>query len=130
MSNAAAINVDNSRAVHDPLALYSGESQGNIIELPRQIDIDRWATSELDMVIHILEQDGKATSLSWLVQFVGTQSAKSSNDALTIQQAKNEPAIRLLRSWREGDKQEQRETWEYLKRALDEDRLSSRKLFP
>lgn len=29
-----------------------------------------------------------------------------------------------------GDEEEQRETWEYLKRALDEDRLSDRKLFP
>jgi len=38
--------------------------------------------------------------------------------------------IQLLRSWREGDEQEQRSTWEYLKQALDEDRLSERKLFP
>jgi hypothetical protein len=29
-----------------------------------------------------------------------------------------------------GDEEEQRETWEYLKRVLDEDRLSDRKLFP
>ena len=29
-----------------------------------------------------------------------------------------------------GDEEEQRETWEYLKKALDEDRLSYRKLFP
>jgi hypothetical protein len=40
-------------------------------------------------------------------------------------------AIELLRSWREdGDAEEQRETGEYLMRALDEDRLSDRKLFP
>lgn len=38
--------------------------------------------------------------------------------------------IQLLKSWREGDEQEQRDTWEYLKQALDEDRLSERKLFP
>src|SRR5437588_2389716 len=32
--------------------------------------------------------------------------------------------IQLLHSWdEEGDEQEQRETWEYLKKALDEDRL-------
>lgn len=44
---------------------------------------------------------------------------------------KNQAAIELLRSWREeGDKEEQRETWEYLKKVLDEDRLSDRKLFP
>ncbi len=42
-------------------------------------------------------------------------------------------AIRLLQSWREGgeaDGREQQETWEFLKRALDEDRPSHRKLFP
>lgn len=39
--------------------------------------------------------------------------------------------INLLQSWlNEGDAQEQRETGEYLIRTLDEDRLSSRKLFP
>jgi hypothetical protein len=41
-------------------------------------------------------------------------------------------AIALLQSWCAVDPQqqeEQRETWEYLKTALDEDRLSDRKLF-
>jgi hypothetical protein len=41
--------------------------------------------------------------------------------------------IDLLQSWLdedEQDAQEQRETGEYLIRTLDEDRLSSRKLFP
>jgi hypothetical protein len=38
--------------------------------------------------------------------------------------------IRLLRSWREEENgDEQRETWEYLQHALDEDRLSYRRLF-
>ncbi|SRR6266849_2425028 len=46
------------------------------------------------------------------------------------QSQKNSALIQLLRSWREGDEQEQRKTWEYLKQALDEDRLSERKLFP
>lgn len=35
----------------------------------------------------------------------------------------------LLQSFDEGDAAEQRETLEYLKKALDEDRLSDRKLF-
>ena len=47
---------------------------------------------------------------------------------------KNQALIQLLRSWREDDDEEdareQRETWEYLRRVLDEDRLSDRKLFP
>ena len=40
-------------------------------------------------------------------------------------------AMALLQSWiDEADKAEQRETGEYLQRALDEDRLSDRPLFP
>ena len=42
-------------------------------------------------------------------------------------------ALALLQSWdveESSEREEQRETWEYLKRALDEDRLSDRKLFP
>jgi len=40
-----------------------------------------------------------------------------------------EKAIQLLKAWAEGDEEEQKETWRYLRRALDEDRPSSRKLF-
>ena len=43
---------------------------------------------------------------------------------------KKRALIQLLRSWLEGNEQEQRNTWEYLRQALDEDRLSERKLFP
>lgn len=43
---------------------------------------------------------------------------------------KNQAAIQPLRSLRKGNAKEQRETWEFLKKALDEDRLSYRKLFP
>jgi hypothetical protein len=40
-------------------------------------------------------------------------------------------AVELLQSWiEEGDEQEQKETGEYLIQALDEDRLSDRRLFP
>ena len=46
------------------------------------------------------------------------------------QRRANEAAIQLLRSWREGDSEEQRETLAYLQRVLDEDRPSDRKLFP
>jgi hypothetical protein len=38
--------------------------------------------------------------------------------------------VQMLESWCQGDEKEQTETWNYLKRALDEDRLSDRKLFP
>lgn len=37
----------------------------------------------------------------------------------------------LFQSWEEqNDEQEQKETWEYLHRVIDEDRLSNRPLFP
>lgn len=38
-------------------------------------------------------------------------------------------AIALLDAWENEDSQEQKETWEYLVKVLDEDRLSYRKLF-
>jgi hypothetical protein len=41
----------------------------------------------------------------------------------------NQAAIELLRSWRKGDVQQQREAWEFISRALDEDRLSDRKFY-
>jgi hypothetical protein len=46
---------------------------------------------------------------------------------------KNVQAIALLTGWlnaTDADTDEQQETWEYLKKHLDEDRLSDRKLFP
>ena len=38
---------------------------------------------------------------------------------------KNQAALALLRQWEEeGDEQEQTETWEFLQKALEEDRVS------
>jgi hypothetical protein len=43
---------------------------------------------------------------------------------------KNSKAIELLDSWiNEDNEQEQKETWEYLKKELDKNRLSDRKFF-
>ncbi len=43
----------------------------------------------------------------------------------------NQALIQWYRKWaEEGDEEEQRETLEYLQKALDEDRLSNRPLFP
>lgn len=42
---------------------------------------------------------------------------------------RNQAVIELLNAWLLEDAQEQRETLEFLMRALDEDRPSSRKLF-
>ena len=43
---------------------------------------------------------------------------------------RNQAAREVLSSFMEEDEEEQRETWDQLKKVLDEDRLSSRKLFP
>ena len=54
--------------------------------------------------------------------------ASEEHDAAAIREL-----IALLDSWIAVDEegiQEQMETWEFLKQALDEDRLSNRKLFP
>ena len=38
--------------------------------------------------------------------------------------------VRALRTLLEGDEEEQSETFAYLKQVLDEDRFSTRRLFP
>ena len=45
------------------------------------------------------------------------------------QQARIQEMVRSLRTLLEGDEQEQRQTFEYLKQVLDEDRPSTRRLF-
>ena len=58
--------------------------------------------------------------------------AELKNPDPVLETARQTALSELLRSWtEEGDEQEQKETWEFLKKALDEDRLSSnRPLFP
>lgn len=42
----------------------------------------------------------------------------------------HEALTKLMQEWEEeGDEQEQTETWEFLRKALDEDRFSNRPLF-
>jgi hypothetical protein len=50
----------------------------------------------------------------------------------TEQAQKNQAAIDLLDSWLDEseDRLEHQQSWEFLKTALDEDRLSNRPLFP
>jgi len=50
---------------------------------------------------------------------------------LIVLKQKRTKAVNLLQSWIDDeDTEEQKETGRYLIRALDEDRLSERKLFP
>ena len=50
------------------------------------------------------------------------------SNAITPEQ-KRQALLELLRRWREEDKDEPEESMDELKKALDEDRLSYRKLF-
>jgi hypothetical protein len=54
---------------------------------------------------------------------------KKPNQGRTNLAKKNKTAISLIDSWLEAEEKEQKETFEYLKKVLDEDRLSERKLF-
>jgi hypothetical protein len=45
-------------------------------------------------------------------------------------QERIQTTVRTLRALLEGDEEEQPETFAYLKQVLDEDRFSTRKLFP
>jgi len=129
MSSATAI-----WPFRNPSIVNSGQLYDDIAKLSYR---DNYTTSpnislEAQMILRVIRQFGNAISLDWLANLrsIGIQDVQSPQDTSTAQQAKNEAAIRLLRSLREGNKKEQKETWEYLKRVLDEDRLSNRKLFP
>jgi hypothetical protein len=49
-------------------------------------------------------------------------------NSISLKQKQTE-AVNLLQSWMDDDESEQQETGQYLIHALDEDRLSDRKLF-
>lgn len=62
-----------------------------------------------------------------------TKAEITADEERRAQRLKNQSAIDLLDSWATATDEEiaeQRETWEFLRKALDEDRLSYRKLFP
>ena len=78
--------------------------------------------------------DLNASLLETMAELTGTNSDsgyyKLPRRTEAEQMQRNLAAIELLRKWtEEGDEEEQRETWEYLQKALDEDRLSNRPLF-
>ena len=60
------------------------------------------------------------------------QSAQAAEDTSEISAEPKaiEEIVGLLRALLAGDEREQRETFSFLKQALDEDRPSDRKLFP
>jgi hypothetical protein len=73
-----------------------------------------------------LEQAARSRGLS-----VSEYAARLLDERLAEAQHRREEAIAMLQSWRkEGDPEEERQAYEELTKALDEDRPSCRKLFP
>ena len=70
--------------------------------------------------------------LETLRQFQQTISLTNSPIINAEQAQKNQAAINLLDSWLSEDEDacEHQQTWDYLKKVMDEDRLSDRPLFP
>jgi hypothetical protein len=52
------------------------------------------------------------------------------HDELSLDPINVNFAVNLLKSWYDEDTEEQQKTWDSLKKSIDEDRLSGRKLFP
>jgi hypothetical protein len=93
------------------------------------------ATASLKLLLHEVEATPReywADLLDTLRQF----RQKIPSDTLSIANAeqlrKNQAAIDLLDSWLDDDEDasEHQQAWDFLKTALDEDRLSDRPLFP
>ncbi len=99
--------LENSRADYQPLTPYEARS-AFLPVFPQQ---------EVEM------QSSSVTSTNYELRRVGITPASE-------RERKNFALAQLLKSWHEDDELEQPETWERLKQALDEDRLSDRKLFP
>ncbi|MGK7901357.1 MAG: hypothetical protein AB4352_08095 [Hormoscilla sp.] len=112
---------------------FPNESEGNypeiaITELLQEIQATpRVYWSNLLLIVRLFRESVTSKPVS-----SDNESSEVAPEAARAEQIKkNQAAIELLRSWREyGDEQEQTETWEYLRQALDEDRLSNRPLFP
>ena len=71
---------------------------------------------------------GEANSIKELPMYLKTE-PRVDDDGWILPQMNVDAAVELLKSWYEEDPDEQKKNWEKLKVALDEDRLSERKLF-
>ncbi|WP_207714218.1 hypothetical protein [Scytonema sp. UIC 10036] len=83
--------------------------------------------SLLQEIAKLIEDNGKQREEALVYQPAYVLPKRTKEEQLQINQA----LIEWHRKWvEEGDEEEQRETFEYLQKALDEDRLSNRPLFP
>ncbi len=126
MSSMIFTSISNSRAAHEPFIgtfgtgmPFSGLSHS--LQEAQSSSVTSSGSLWLQTLARLAYEPSRAAYRNEIEYKAHPQSATQSE--------KNRALIQLLRSWREGDEQEQHSTWEYLKRALDEDRLSERKLF-
>jgi hypothetical protein len=110
--------------------------------LPEDSDIERQlaressstsAGSSLGVFIagRMFEQDRFPTSHNWR-KFLHSSEGKSVKPLmgdLAIQRKKNQKALALLREWLADESGYDERTWPILKKAIEENRLSSRKRF-
>ena len=127
MSSMILRSIMNSRAAHEPFigAFGTGTPLSGLshsLQETQSTSVTPSGSLWLQTLARLAYEPPRAASQSEIEHKELPQSAAQSQ--------KNHALIQLLRSWREGDEQEQRSTWEYLKQTLDEDRLSERKLFP
>jgi hypothetical protein len=93
------------------------------------------ATTSLKLLLYEVEATPReywADLLETLRQFRQKIPSDSSPIVNAEQSQKNQAAIDLLDSWLDDDEDasEHQQAWDFLKTALDEDRLSDRPLFP
>jgi len=99
------------------------------------VDRSNSATTSLKLLLQEVEATPReywADLLETLRQFRQKIPSDTSPIVNTEQSRKNQAAIDLLDSWLDDDEDasEHQQAWDFLKTALDEDRLSDRPLFP
>jgi hypothetical protein len=99
------------------------------------IDYSQAPPATLEILLHEIEATPKEHWVELLDTVRKFREAIPPTPPATInaeQSAKNQAAIDLLDSWlgESEDANEHQQAWNFLKKALDEDRLSDRPLFP
>lgn len=127
MNNIILNLTDNSRAAYEPLTYYA--------EYPKFFSLHSHHLMEMQSPSvtpngYLWQQELARMIDNTLLEVSWDELDRIEIDRNAEKMHRKAALIELLRAWREGDEQEQRDTWEYLKQALDEDRLSDRKLFP
>jgi hypothetical protein len=127
MNSIFPSSINNSRAVYEPFIGTHGYGTplsmfSHRLEETQSSSVSSSGFLWLQTLVRIANENPRIVSQSEIKENELHQNITQSQ--------KDRALVQLLRSWREGDEQEQRNTWEYLRQALDEDRLSERKLFP